>query len=130
MIVHDLLEYLETQSIGTRAVNLFAYHVDSPDECVILRVYDSREGFYHSDSGKTEDEHVFIQVETRGKAANLTEQKAKAVHALLHVRKGELSGKPFYSLQCLQRPVPLGKDTRNRHRFVFNLEVHAPERMI
>jgi hypothetical protein len=127
MITEDLADYLQVQGKGTKGSNILGYHQDSPDECIILSLYDSREGFYHEASGHTADEHVFVQVMVRGKNATAVYNKALELHGLLHIRHGVLNGKKYFSMQCLQRPTPIGKDEQDRHRFTFNVEIHRPQ---
>jgi hypothetical protein len=127
VITEDLADFLQSQGKGAKGVNILGYHQDKPDECVVLSTYSSGQGFFQKDSGHTADEHVFVQVMVRGKNATAVYNKALEVHALLHVRKGVLNGKKYYSVQCLQRPTPIGKDEQDRHRFTFNVEIHRPQ---
>jgi hypothetical protein len=127
MITDDLAAYLQSQGQGVVNQTIFGYHRDDPSECVILNEYSSGEGFFHKANGHTSDEHSFVQVMVRGGVPNAVYAKALAIHGLLHVRKGVLNGKKYYSLQCLSRPTFIGKDDKGRHRYVFNLEVHRPE---
>jgi hypothetical protein len=125
MIQDDICAHLADNGQGTVGTDIFAYQRDNPDNAVFVRVYDSPDGDWHGDSGLTFDEKPRLQIMVRGLSSLDTETKARAIHALLHCREVVIQNRRFHSMQCQQRPTPLGKDAQDRHMFVFNLEVQT-----
>jgi hypothetical protein len=127
MLQDKICDHLADNNFGVVGTSIFSYQRDEPDEAVFVRVYDSPAAEWHQASGLTRDEMPKIQIMVRGESDLAVETKARAIHALLHSRHSVIQGANIAYMQALQHPTPLGRDSRNRAMYVFNLEVKTYE---
>jgi hypothetical protein len=123
MVQDDLCALIAANGYGVVGTNIFSYQVESPDDIVVVRVYDNQPGEFEREDGFTPDEKVFAQLLVRGRNDETAETKARAIHDLLHFERTTLNGKCYHYSLALQRPVPLKRDEKNRAYYVFNLEL-------
>ena len=126
MVLDEVAAYMETQGIGTRAVDLFEGDLPiSPDACVAVIEYPGVGPDYTLGTGVSY-EYPRIQVLVRNPIRATAESKANAAFkALAAVVNQSLSGVSYLAITPLQSPFLLEreKDALQRWKLAFNCQV-------
>lgn len=128
MTLVELSAFLETQSIGTRNVNLFEdFMPPTPNTNVTIFEYGGRTDPDVRAFGSAELIREFprIHVEVRGEPEDYVTPRVKAqdvVRALARIMTTSLSGVAYYTATPLQAPFPLLRDELLRYVFAVNFE--------
>jgi len=121
--IDDIAQYLQDNSIGTLATNIFkAYFPDKPDACIaILDTGGFEPDVYLPTGDPTFQIYVRSVDYTTGKA------KVDAIVALLHRKTNSQlvsDGVYFYYIKLMGEPVHVGRDSNERDEFSINIQTH------
>jgi hypothetical protein len=120
MLLDDIKDYLEQNSIGTFGADLFIGQLPpSPDDCIALFEYAGEPPDLHWNG-----EYPGLQVMARGKSYPATRAKIESVKNILHgVTEKVINGTRYLLIQARQSPATLGRDENGRQLFVVNFRI-------
>lgn len=130
-LLHDLVLYLASQSLGTPAVDLFSNGLPLddpsapiPDAIIAVQATGGAPPLYiHNDPAPSVSRPT-VQVIVRGAAKDIAVTLAKAEQAWLalsSIANQDLSGTRYLTIRPLQSPFPLYEDDHQRPIVVFNV---------
>ena len=123
-MVEDVAAYLETNGVGTRAVDLFVAHMPSTPSDVISLTQSG--GFQPTDTmSGTSHENPVLYVNLRHASYPTGYTKITTIFTLLHRFHGALvgGGTRYLSILARSSPAALGVDENNRHRWSLTFDI-------
>lgn len=121
-MVEDVAAYLETNGLGTRAVDLFVAAMPaSPADVVTLT-----QGGGHppiDTMGRTDHEQLVLYVNLRNTSYPTGQTKIYAIFSLLHRFSGTMGSVRYVSSLARSSPVALGRDENSRHLWSLTFDM-------
>ncbi len=124
MLLDDLGDYLETQSLGVVNTDIFlGNQPDKPDNCVTLFEYSGDPPDHSRDS---RIDRPGLQVIARNTSYVDGRQKLQQIQNLIDGLNGvTINGTRYISIFANQSPMPLGKDESGRMEWSQNYSVRV-----
>lgn len=125
MLLDEIGNYLQTQGVGTLGSTLFlSVMPDTPDDVVSVYDYGGLPPVMTLGAGAAKWEEPRIQVVARATTYSAARTKIGAVFTALHsLLNTSLSGTLYLSIEAVQSPFTLDRDTNGRVRCACNFHI-------
>lgn len=124
MLLDDIASYLQTQGLGTLAVDLFlGTSPPDPDATIVIREYGGGQPVFLATGGEPAYEYPRFQLTCRGvDYVSARDRAERCYRALSRIANQQVGTSWYLRVVPLQSPFPVGQDESDRELMVANFE--------